>query len=102
VLAVKGNTAKQRGVTYVDYAGCIISPQGELLQDQAIDGKTVRSATAHGDRTHVVSLVQHGGDQILTRVEVQGKRNEVAAAQKLLAERDLNGTVTTIAPAARR
>jgi hypothetical protein len=45
--------------TTTPYAGCIISPHGELLQGQAIDGKRVRTATAHGDRTHLVSLVQH-------------------------------------------
>jgi len=78
------------------YAGCIISPHGEILQGQAIDGKTVRSATAHGDRTHLVSLVQHGGALTLAQSEVECKRSEVAASQHLLAERDLSGTVTTM------
>jgi len=80
----------------VPYAGCIISEQGEILQGQAIDGKTLRTATAHGDRTHLVSLVQHGGGQTLAQVEVQAKRNEVTASQHLLAERALSGTVTTM------
>src|SRR5262245_28728860 len=82
--------------TATPYAGCIISEQGEVLQGQAIDGKSVRTATAHGDRTHLVSLVQHGGGVTLAQTEVQAKRNEVAASQQLLAERDLTGTVTTM------
>lgn len=82
--------------TATPYAGCIISPHGEIVQGQAIDGKSVRTASAHGDRTHLVSLVQHGGGQTLAQIEVASKRNEVAASQKLLAARDLTGTVTTM------
>lgn len=82
--------------TTTPYSGCIISEHGEVLQGQAIDGKCVRTATAHGDRTHLVSLVQHGGGVSLAQTEVEGKRNEVAASQQLLAERDLTGTVTTM------
>lgn len=82
--------------TATAYAGCIISAHGEILQGQAIDGKSVRSATAHGDRTHLVSLVQHGGAVTLAQTEVEGKRSEVAASQQLLADRDLTGTVTTM------
>jgi predicted transposase YbfD/YdcC len=82
--------------TPTDYAGCIISPHGEILQGQAIDGKTVRTATAHGDRTHLVSLVQHTSGQTLAQTEVATKRTEVAASQQLLAARNLSGTVTTM------
>jgi len=82
--------------TTTAYAGCIISAHGEVLQGQAIDGKSVRTATAHGDRTHLVSLVQHENGVTLAQTEVQGKRHEVAASQQLLAERDLHGTVTTM------
>jgi len=82
--------------TTTAYASCIISPHGELLQGQAIDGKSVRSATAHGDRTHLVSLVQHESAVTLAQSEVASKRNEVAASQQLLAGRDLSGTVTTM------
>jgi predicted transposase YbfD/YdcC len=78
------------------YDGCIISPHGEILQGQAIDGKTVRTATAHGDRTHLVSLVHHGSAVTLAQTEVANKRSEVAASQQLLAQRDLTGTVTTM------
>jgi predicted transposase YbfD/YdcC len=82
--------------TTTPYAGCIISPHGEVLQGQAIDGKSVRSASAHGDRTHLVSLVQHESGVTLAQTEVECKRNEVAASQHLLAQRDLTGTVTTM------
>ena len=82
--------------TATRYAGCIISQHGEVLQGQAIDGKCVRSATAHGDQTHLVSLVQHERAVTLAQTEVISKRNEVTASQYLLAERDLTGTVTTM------
>ncbi len=82
--------------TATPYAGCIISEHGEILQGQAIDGKSVRSATAHADRTHLVSLVQHGSGQTLLQTEVECKRSEVTASQQLLAGRDLTGTVTTM------
>jgi hypothetical protein len=82
--------------TATPYAGCIISEHGEVLQGQAIDGKSVRSATAHGDRTHLVSLVHHGSAVTLAQSEVECKRSEVTASQGLLAARDLTGTVTTM------
>jgi len=82
--------------TTTPYAGCIISPHGEVLQGQAIDGKSVRSASAHGDRTHLVSLVQHESAVTLAQAEVECKRNEVTASQHLLGQRDLTGTVTTM------
>ncbi len=36
-----------------EHAGCIITLQGELLQGQALDGKTVRTSSAHGTKTHL-------------------------------------------------
>jgi predicted transposase YbfD/YdcC len=81
--------------TATDHAGCIITLQGEVLQGQAIDGKTVRTASAHGDKTHLVSLVQHGSGVTLAQTEVASKQNEISAAPTLLRERDLSGTVTT-------
>ena len=82
--------------TATPYAGCIISEHGEVLQGQAIDGKSVRSATAHGDHTHLVSLVPHQSAVTLAQTEVKCKRNEVTASQQLLGARDLTGTVTTM------
>jgi predicted transposase YbfD/YdcC len=77
------------------HAGCSITLQGEVLQGQAIDGKTVRTASAHGDTTHLVSLVQHGSARTLAQVEVATKQNEITVAPCLLRARDLSGTVTT-------
>ena len=81
--------------TASDQRGCIITLQGEVLPGQALDGKTVRGASAHGDKTHLVSLVQHGSAVTLAQTEVASKQNEITAAPTLLRERDLHGTVTT-------
>jgi predicted transposase YbfD/YdcC len=66
------------------------------LYGQALDGKAVRGANAHGRRTHLVSLVRHGSGRTLAQVAVAQKRNEISASQTLLAPRDLTGTVTTM------
>jgi predicted transposase YbfD/YdcC len=81
--------------TAADHAGCIIILAGEVLQGQALDGKTVRTSSAHGDKTHLVSLVQHGSAVTLAQTEVASKQNEITAARALLQDRDLHGTVTT-------
>lgn len=65
------------------------------LVGQAIDGKTVRGALAHGQWVHLVSLVQHSG-AVLTQMAVADKANEIVAAPLLVAGRDLTGTVTTM------
>jgi predicted transposase YbfD/YdcC len=74
--------------TSTPYAGCIMTPQGEILQAQALDGKAVRTATAHGDRTHLVSVVHQTGRST--------KRSEGVASQQLLTGHDLSGTSTTM------
>src|SRR5262249_40845520 len=56
---------------------------------------TLRGASAHGDKTHLVSLVQHGSALTLAQTEVASKHNEITAAPTLLRDRDLSGTVTT-------
>jgi len=81
--------------TPTEHAGCIITLQGEVLQGQALDGKTVRTSSAHGDKTHLVSLVQHASALTLAQTEVASKQNEISAAPTLLHGRDLSGTVTT-------
>ena len=81
--------------TASDLTGCIITHHGEVLQGQALDGKTVRSASAHGDKTHLVSLVQHGSGVTVAQTEVATKQNEISAAPALLRECDLSGSVTT-------
>ena len=74
----------------------IISSQGEILQGQALDGKAVRGACAHGQPTHLVSLVQHSSAITLAQVAVEQKRNEISAAPALLQGRAGPGTVTTM------
>lgn len=63
---------------------------------QAIDGKAVRGANRHGARVHLVGLVGHGDGRVLGQVAVAKKSNEITAAPRLLAGRDLRGTVTTM------
>jgi predicted transposase YbfD/YdcC len=74
----------------------VISPQGEVLHGQALDGKAVRGACAHGQPTHLVSLVQHTSAVTLAQVAVEQKRNEISAAPALLQGRAGPGTVTTM------
>ena len=65
-------------------------------QGQSIDGKDVRGLRKHGGRLHLVSLVQHEPTLVLGQVAVAKKRNEISAAPLLLADRNLQGTVTTM------
>jgi len=63
---------------------------------QAVDGKAVRGAKRHGAQVHLVSLVRHHDSIVLGQVGVRDKSNEITAAPRLLAGRDLRGTVTTM------
>ena len=63
---------------------------------QAIDGKAVRGANRHGAKVHLVGLVRHDDGRVLRQVAVTDKSNEITAAPRLLAGRDLRGTVTTM------
>jgi hypothetical protein len=60
----------------------------------AIDGKAVRGANRHGARVHLVSLVRHDDARVLGQVAVADESNEITAAPRLLARRDLTRTVT--------
>jgi len=62
----------------------------------AVDGKAVRGANRHGAGIHLVGLVRHGDGAVLGQVAVAAKSNEITAVPRLLAERDLMGTVTTL------
>lgn len=63
---------------------------------QAVDGKAVRGANRHGVALHLVGLVRHADGVVLGQVAVADKSNEITAAPRLLAGRDLTGTVTTM------
>jgi predicted transposase YbfD/YdcC len=71
------------------------APGGGLI-GQAIDGKQVRGAGAHGRQVHLVSLTRHADGVALAQTAVAAKSNEIGAAPQLLAGRDLAGTVTTV------
>jgi predicted transposase YbfD/YdcC len=70
------------------------SPLG--LTGQAVDGKTLRGASAHGQPIHLVSLVRHSDACIVNQVAVQEKSNEITAVPVLLTGRNLHATVTTM------
>lgn len=69
---------------------------GEVLRGQAVDGKDVRGASAHGQHTFLVSLVRHESAYVLGQAAVDIKTNEITVVPALLASRDLTGTVTTM------
>ena len=77
-------------------AGCLVGADGTLWRGQAVDGKTVRGASAHGTTVHLVSLVRHESGSVLAQCQVADKTNEITAVPELLAGRDLTGTVTTM------
>jgi predicted transposase YbfD/YdcC len=66
------------------------------LQGYAVDGKYVRGAGTHGQRTLLVSLVQHGDAHVLTQRTVALHQHEGKAITQLLAGRDLRGMVVTL------
>lgn len=77
-------------------AGRFAGAGGQPLRGQAIDGKEVRGAGAHGVKTHLLSLVRQGSGATLAQQEVGEKTNEIPTVPELLAGRDLKGTVITL------
>ncbi len=76
--------------------GEVILRTGETVQGQAVDGKEVRGASAHGKKVKLVSLVRHGSGRTLAQVRVAVGRGEATTAPQLLLGRELRGTVTTM------
>ncbi len=80
-------------------SGEIVTQTGERLRGQAVDGKTVRCATAHqaaqGIATHLVSVAGHEDGFVLKQANAQAKLDESTVAHRLLATVPLEGTVTT-------
>src|SRR5207253_10775554 len=66
------------------------------LVGQALDGKQVRGAGAHGRKVHLLAVARHQDGRVLAQVEVGSKTNEIGAAPALLARLDLTDTVTTM------
>jgi len=66
------------------------------LQARALDGKTLRGATQHGQPTHVVEEVVHGSGIVLWQQAVAAKSNEIPLVRRMLAHRDLTGLLYTL------
>jgi predicted transposase YbfD/YdcC len=73
-----------------------VPPETIPLQAQAVDGKELRGALAHGEKIHLVSLVRHTDAITTAQTAVDQKSNEIPAIPQLLAGRNLTGTVTTM------
>ena len=77
-------------------ASQVRATNGAWLQGQAVDGTELRGTNAHGAPHCLVSLVRHGSAYTLGQEDVPGKGHEIHAVHRLLADRDLHGTVTTM------
>lgn len=77
-------------------AGRVVMGDGEVLRGQAIDGKELRGASAHGEKVLLVSLVRHESGVTLAEQAVEPGSSETQVARELLAGQDLSGTVTTM------
>lgn len=80
-------------------SGQIETLSGERLSGQAVDGKTLRCATAHqagtGTVTHLVAVVGHEHGLVWAQAPASTKIGERKVAEQLLAHLPLQGTVTT-------
>ncbi len=76
-------------------AGRLETADGQLLRGQAVDGKELRGAQAHGVTVHLLSLVRHGQGTILGQQRVPEATNELGIMPEFLAGQDLRATVTT-------
>lgn len=76
-------------------AGSVVTKQGEQLVGQALDGKTVRGASAHGELVHLVGLVRHECGLVYDQVKASVKLHERRAADTIFGRNDLRHTVTT-------
>jgi predicted transposase YbfD/YdcC len=85
--------ALERHLAMLDASGAVPTT---AYVGQAIDGKHVRGAGAHGRPTVLVSLVTHHEAQVVAQTAVAQKRHESQAVPALLAERDLHGVVVTM------
>jgi predicted transposase YbfD/YdcC len=77
-------------------SGRVTMDDGQVFRGQAVDGKDVRGASAHGEHTFLVSLVRHDSAYVLGQQAVDVKTNEITVVPALLAGRDLTATITTM------
>jgi predicted transposase YbfD/YdcC len=66
------------------------------LQGYAVDGKYVRGAGVHGQRTLLVSFVRHCDGRVITQQAVAPHQHEGKAIAQLFAQQDLRGIVVTL------
>ncbi len=76
-------------------AGAMRTRQGKLLVGQALDGKTVCGASAHGELVHLVSLVRHEIGLVYDQEKGGVKKHERRVAETIFARNDLHDTVIT-------
>ncbi len=69
---------------------------GGQLQGYAVDGKYVRGAGTHGQRTLLVSLVRHCDGRVVRQQAVAPHQHEGKAIAELLKRQDLRGMVVTL------
>lgn len=69
---------------------------GAHLKAQAVDGKIIRTASAHGAHVALVSLVVQGSGRVLAQDAVGNHEGEQAAVERLLARCQLRGSLTTL------
>jgi predicted transposase YbfD/YdcC len=91
-LGVHNRALDRRDTT----AGTLVGKNGQRWRVQAIDGKDVRGARAHGEQTHLVSMVRHQAGYTLAQTAVADKSNEITAVPRLLRKRSLRRTITTM------
>lgn len=88
--------ALERHLTTLDTTAAGAPSLVQAYAGQAIDGKHVRGAGAHGQPTILVSLVTHREARVLAQMAVAHKRHESHAVPSLLAEQTLQGVVVTM------
>lgn len=76
-------------------AGTLLTRQGKRLVGQALDGKTVCGASAHGELVHLVSLVRHEIGLVYDQDKAGIKNHERRVAETIFARNDLHDTVIT-------
>jgi len=76
--------------------GSVTMCDGQVFRGQAVDGKDVRGASAHGEHTFLGSVVRHAHAYVLGQAAVARKTNEITVVPGLLTGRNLTGTVTTM------
>lgn len=77
-------------------SGRIETQAGTVLQGQSVDGKTLRGASAYGDKVHLVSIVRHESATVLAQTATKVGIDEPKAAKGLLPQLSLTHTVTTM------